>query len=93
MTDKEIVQALFPSPCGVWVVSVSCQYDFRGLKVAEDLMQDTYVRFRQSVQSYKSGNPAAFLIDFGNLAMFESRHDVQHNDLRFVGGQHLFWRY
>ncbi len=24
----------FPSPCGVWVVSVSCQYDFRGLKVS-----------------------------------------------------------
>ena len=24
--------------------------------------------------------------------MFESRHDVQHNDLRFVGSQHLFHR-
>lgn len=31
---------------------------------------DTYVRFRQSVQSYKSGNPAAFLIEIGKNIAF-----------------------
>ena len=42
----------------------------RRREVAEDLMQDTYVRFRQSVQSYKSGNPAAFLIEIGKNIAF-----------------------
>lgn len=42
----------------------------RRREVAEDLMQDTYVRFRQSVQSYKSGNPAAFLIEIGKHIAF-----------------------
>ncbi len=39
-------------------------------ETAEDLMQDTFVKFRQSVQSYKAGtNPSAFLIQIGkNLA-------------------------
>lgn len=41
----------------------------RKKEVAEDLMQDTYVRFRQNVQSYKSGNPTAYLIQIGkNMA-------------------------
>ncbi len=33
----------------------------RRREVAEDLMQDTYVRFRQSVQSYKSAIRRRFL--------------------------------
>ena len=38
---------------------------------AEDLMQDTYIRFRQNVQSYVRGtNPTAYLIQIGkNLAL------------------------
>ena len=38
---------------------------------AEDLMQDTYIRFRQNVQSYVRGtNPSAYLIQIGkNLAL------------------------
>lgn len=39
-------------------------------ETAEDIMQDTYIKFRQSVQGYKPGtNPSAFIIQIGkNLA-------------------------
>ena len=41
----------------------------RKKEVAEDLMQDTYVRFRHNVHSYKAGNPTAYLIQIGkNMA-------------------------
>lgn len=41
-------------------------------ETAEDLMQDTYVRVRQAVQGYTSGNPVAWTLQIAkNLALNE----------------------
>lgn len=43
----------------------------RERSVAEDIMQDTYIKFRLNVQSYEIGtNPAAFLMQIGKRTAF-----------------------
>lgn len=52
----------------------------------EDIMQDTYIKFRLGIQSYKTGtNPTAFLMQIGKrLAFNELRKGIRETDTDYA---------